>query len=101
MYERRPTWSNEELIFLKTNTHLTAEQIANTVGRSVKSVKLTAETLGLKLAPMNGYSLWSSEEDKLIVNTDISIKELANMLNRTQDSVLDRRIKLRQAQGYR
>ncbi len=83
-------WKKDEIKYLLDNVetkHL--KDIASFLKKTEKATRAKAERLGIKFAELGKYSeLWKEEEvEILIYNADKTLKELQQLLNRSQSSI--------------
>lgn len=87
--ELRKVWTDEDKQYIIDNQSKTDEELALKLDRSIMSVGEIRRSLGIKK-----FSYFTSEEDALIKNTNLSVPKIAKQLNRSEASIYVRRMKL-------
>lgn len=92
-------WTEDEETQVKDkfSADVSVEEIADSMGRTPKSVKLKLKELGI-LLPQNPGRKWTKEEDTFLENLlgdDITLTEICETMGRSRSSVMTRLLKMR------
>lgn len=87
-------WTEEEKEFLKNNQHLTIREIAKKLNKSFSSVAHYHESFQKKGKIKNKIQKWSKEEDEMVKDTSLSVREIHERIGRTMGSIYVRRSEL-------
>lgn len=82
-------WEQKDITFLKNNITLTDREIADVLGKSVSSVSYTRR----KHKIIKDYN-WNDNEDELVKDKSLSVKEISSRTGRSCASIYMRRVKL-------
>lgn len=83
--QKRRSWSDEDISFVKENHQMTIRELGEKLGRCKSSIDKIRRKLGIY---SDFHKPWSDEEKKIAEdNLQMSTKELAELLGRTTSSV--------------